>query len=143
MKKLLIPSIVALSFGIGCGKAVDVGTSNSANTANAIVTTDANALPPGFSPKPLEPSANSTPGIPPPGQARITEKGATPTPGIPEPGTGDKRLKPGTTPTPGIPSEEEIRRQMRQPVGNVNAPPSNATTAPNERKKPRPVGNNN
>ncbi len=143
MNKLLIPSIVALSFGIGCSTAVDVNTTNSANTNNSVVITDTNALPPGFSSKPLEPSTNSTPGIPPPGQARITEKGATPTPGIPEPGAGNMRLKPGATPTPGIPSEEEIRRQMRQPAGNVNDPPSNATTAPNERKKPRPVGNSN
>lgn len=143
MKKLLLPSIVAISFGIGCGSAGDVNSANSnANTnGNVMVNLDANSLPPEFSTKPLAPSANSTPGIPPPGQANITPKG--PIPGIPEPGDAGKPLKRGATPTPGIPSEEEIRRQMRHPVGNVNSPPPNAGTTPSIRKKPRPVGNNN
>ena len=74
---------------------------------------------------PVQPSANSTAGIPSANGVRELPKGATPTPGIPDPKTLGKPVKPGATPTPGIPDPETIRRQMsgQAPIGNVNSAP--------------------
>ncbi len=77
-------------------------------------------MPAGLSTAPVQPSGNSTPGIPP--VIANLPKGATPTPGIPDPATLKKPMKPGVTPTPGIPDAATLRKAMGQPPTNVNAP---------------------
>jgi hypothetical protein len=50
-------------------------------------------------------------------------------------------MKPGATPTPGIPSPEELRRQMQQPVPNINAPRPEGSGDMMMKGRKRPVAN--
>ncbi|MFN6964166.1 MAG: hypothetical protein ACK4S4_10430 [Pyrinomonadaceae bacterium] len=85
---------------------------------------NADQLPAGITVEPIQPSANSTPGIPPVEAVNVANKGATPTPGIPDPKTIGKPLKPGATPTPGIPDPETLRKMMNgQSTPDPTLPP--------------------
>ena len=109
----------ALSFGCSSVTPANSATNAMAN-ANAAVKIDPANMPAGLSTAPVQPSGNSTPGIPP--VIANLPKGATPTPGIPDPATLKKPMKPGVTPTPGIPDAATLRKAMGQPPTNVNAP---------------------
>ena len=82
----------------------------NANT-NVAVANQTN-LPAEFSTEPVQPSGNTTPGIPDPANANNFPKGATPTPGIPDP-TKMTPVPKGATPTPGIPDEATLKKQSR------------------------------
>ncbi|HMM78614.1 MAG TPA: hypothetical protein PKC65_01200 [Pyrinomonadaceae bacterium] len=115
--------------GAACGSAGTSDANTAANSnvnGNAAVKTnlDPANLPEGFDPKPIQPSANETPGIP--KDPLKVEKGATPTPGIPSQEELKRGVKPGATPTPGIPSPAELEK-MRKTASNVNAVPPGAT----------------
>lgn len=132
LRHLSLITLVWIAGACGGGAA---GNSNQAAANNA-------NLPAGMQPMPIQPSGESTPGIPPQGQAYVVEKGPTPTPGI-DPANVNVQMKPGATPTPGIPDQETIRRQMNQRNTNVNAPPpaaANTSSTMPDRKQPRPVG---
>lgn len=114
-------SIIILSsiFAIGCGTA----PSNVANSnSNGPVKLDPANMPAGINTSPVQPSGNSTPGIPPANAVNAVPKGATPTPGIPDPADLNKKPKPGATPTPGIPDQETLKKQLQRPA-NVSATP--------------------
>lgn len=119
---ILFTLLLIALFSFGCGSS---GPANSANTAaansNGPVKMDPANMPEGLNPQQVQPSANSTPGIPP--TVTNLPKGATPTPGIPSPEEMKKGLKPGLTPTPGIPSQEELRKAMGQKPTGTNVPP--------------------
>ena len=124
MMKLFLLTIALLYtiLVIACGSSAPANAGSNANTnSNAVIKIDPANMPDGLKPEPIQPSANSTPGIPP--VIANVPKGATPTPGIPDPASLKKGLKPGVTPTPGIPSPEEIRKALGQKPTNVNVPP--------------------
>lgn len=123
-KLILVLVLVNFLIGFACSSANEK-TSNSANGAN-VTNIDPKNMPPGLSASPIQPSGNSTPGIPDMKSGNVNlPKGATPTPGIPDEETLKKQLSgkmpKGATPTPGIPDPETLKKQMNQPV-NVNAP---------------------
>lgn len=139
LRSLSFLFLLCLTFiAMACGSAADTN-SNRSGDSNRQSNLDPGNLPPGLSPQPIQPSGNSTPGIPPANAINAVPKGATPTPGIPDPANINKPLKPGATPTPGIPDAETLRRQMNQVRPNANVPPPPANTRPNERKMPGPV----
>ena len=134
MNLRLFSLIALVSVAGACGGGA-AGNSNQAAANNA-------NIPAGMQPMPIQPSGESTPGIPPPGQANVVEKGPTPTPGI-DPANVNVQMKPGATPTPGIPDPETLRRQMNQRNTNVSAPPpagANTSSTMPDRKQQRPVG---
>ncbi len=117
-------TLVAAAAFMACQPSAN--TSNTSNSnANVAANLDPANLPEGLSAKPIEPSANTTPGIPAPGEANKLPVGATPTPGIPDPKELNKPMKPGLTPTPGIPDPETLKRQMTQPANMPPPPPAN------------------
>ena len=88
-------------------------TSSNANAANATTVSSSNAnLPPEFNPQPIQPSANSTPGIPAPNS--VSNKIPPNTAGI-NPANAVRTLKPGEK-IPGI-DPDLVKRQM----ANANA----------------------
>lgn len=120
MKYLFLTTALAIAiFFTACGSSGPTNAANSNANANKAMKLDPANMPPGLNSEPIQPSGNSTPGIPP--TIANLPKGATPTPGIPDPATLKKGLKPGVTPTPGIPSPEEIRKAMQQQSTNSNA----------------------
>ena len=127
----LILMVAALAMISACGGANPTNT--NANNANA---NQAN-LPPEFQNRPVEPSGNTTPGIPANPNISVNNPNGTPTPGIPDPANVNKVPK-GTTPTPGIPDEKTLRKQMQQlRNGNVNAlPTGNANVKVKTVRKP-------
>ena len=140
MSKVLV-GLLVLSFAVLISACASTGSNSNANVntqppGSGNVNVDPNNLPEGLSTKPIEPSANTTPGIPDPKDANSVPKGATPTPGIPDPANLRKPFKPGATPTPGIPSPEEMRRMMQN--SNATAPPPVEGDTPMMKKK-RPI----
>ena len=120
---VFLTTIVVSAFSFGCGSAPSNSAANAGANANtAVIKLDPANMPEGLKGEQIQPSANSTPGIPP--TMTNLPKGATPTPGIPDPETLKKGLKPGVTPTPGIPSPEELRKAMGQPAPSSNTPPA-------------------
>jgi hypothetical protein len=120
MSKFLF-CLLLLSFTVFISSCSSVDSNANTNTAGVgNVAVDANNLPEGLSTTPIQPSGNSTPGIPDPANANKLPVGGTPTPGIPDPANLRKPFKPGATPTPGIPSPEEMRRQMQRNNSNVS-----------------------
>jgi hypothetical protein len=118
MKYLFLIFALAITiFSVACGSSGPANANSNVN-ANKAMKLDTANMPPGLNPEPIQPSGNSTPGIP----SAITNlpKGATPTPGIPDPATLKRGIKPGVTPTPGIPSPEEIKKAMQQHLTNSN-----------------------
>jgi hypothetical protein len=99
------------------------------------VTNQAN-LPPGFNTQPIQPSSNTTPGIPAPGEVNVSNgaKGAT-TPGIPPQSEMGKPLPKGATPTPGIPANP-LKRENNPPLANgANNPPAMSDSNSNGKVK--------
>jgi|GEM_PF-1043466 len=143
LKTTLLAVSIAVATGlmvVGCQTSTPSPNSNIAGSQPANV--DPNNLPAGISAQQLEPSANSTPGIPPANAVNALPKGATPTPGIPDPKVLGKPLKPGPTPTPGIPDEETLRKMMSgRPVNgaNVQQPPGDNQMRPMRKGNNRPV----
>ena len=141
MKKLLTVSFALITAtGLAGCQSDTAGTNTNSMNANVAVNLDPANLPPGLSAQPIQPSANTTPGIPAPGEANKVPVGTTPTPGIPDPKTLNKPMKPGLTPTPGIPDPETLRRQMSQPANMpppANRPPGGVSDGgPNTVRKP-------
>lgn len=90
-------------------------TTNTNTNSNAVIVNQAN-LPPGFSTSPIQPSGNTTPGIPDPKTVNINVvPSGTATPGIPDSANLKKNLPKGATPTPGIPDPKNIKRQIKTP----------------------------
>ena len=111
-------------------------TNTNANTA--VIVNNQTNLPPGFNTQPVQPSGNTTPGIPDPANINVTNapKGATPTPGIPDPANIGKPLPKGATPTPGIPDVNAMKRQNNPPLSNsANQPPAISDTKTNTQVK--------
>lgn len=124
----LILMVAAFAMLSACGGAETTNT--NANNVNA---NQAN-LPPEFQQKPVEPSGNTTPGIPADPNISVNNPSGTPTPGIPDPKNINKVPR-GTTPTPGIPDPANLKKQMQQlRNGNVNAPPVNNVKVKTVRK---------
>lgn len=138
MRKILFVLTCSLfSFGLACQSAP--APNGGANSANTVTNIDPQNMPPGLSGSQVPPSGNSTPGIP-ASNAAVPPKGGTPTPGIPA--NAGKPLPKGATPTPGIPDPETLKRQMNQPVGNINSanpPRSDANTASGGENQTRTV----
>ena len=126
MPKLLFVVVSFLILISGCSS-VDSNANANANVGVGAVNLDPNNLPEGLSTTPIQPSGNSTPGIPDPANANKVPAGGTPTPGIPDPANLRKPFKPGATPTPGIPDPETLRKQMQ---GNSNSGTRKATPKP-------------
>ncbi len=126
----LLFAIAAIGAACGSAGTSNTNTATNANTNGSAVKTnlDPNNMPEGLDPKPIQPSANETPGIP--KDPLKVEKGTTPTPGIPSQEELKRGIKPGVTPTPGIPSKAELDK-MRKTASNVNAvPPGASDNAP-------------
>gem|GEM_PF-3145683 len=107
----------AVAGAVGCGGAATNGSNAAPGTASNVnsnmgtaIKVDPANMPEGINTNPIQPSANSTPGIP--ANVTVLPKGATPTPGIPSDEERKNGMKPGVTPTPGIPSDEERRRML-------------------------------
>ena len=111
---------LAAFLNFGCGGSAGPGNNQplANSNQNSAQNTNLANVPPEFSTSPVPLENNTAPGIP--ANAGQVPKGATPIPGIP---ANTRPLPKGTTPTPGIPSEEELRRQQKYGVGNINAPP--------------------
>ena len=122
--------LLLLSFSVLMSACSPVDSNSNAN-ANAAgvgaVNVDPNNLPEGLSTKPIQPSGNSTPGIPDPASANKIPAGTTPTPGIPDPANLRKPFRRGATPTPGIPDPETLQKQMQ---GNSNTGGTMRKTTP-------------
>ncbi len=134
MTKLLSLAIflttAALSVGCGGGAPANANT-NSNSAVNGIgtgpVKLDPANMPEGINPQPIQPSANTTPGIP--ATNTVLPKGGTPTPGIPSPEELKRGIKPGVTPTPGIPSPAELKKMMQgKPATSMPTPDPSADT---------------
>ena len=125
MKKLffLLFIFIAAIF-TACLSANEPANSNAVSNTNTITN-----IPPEFSNRPIEPSGNSTPGIPDPKTVNMNAvtKGTTPTPGIPDPKNMNTAVPKGATPTPGIPDQANLKKQMerRRPANMVNQIPKN------------------
>lgn len=112
----LILMVAAFALISACGGADTTNTNANVNANQA-------NLPSEFNQQPIQPSGNTTPGIPANPNISVNNPNGTPTPGIPSPANMNKIPK-GTTPTPGIPDPATLKRQMQQlRNGNVNAPP--------------------
>ncbi|MBX3283443.1 MAG: hypothetical protein KF756_13335 [Acidobacteria bacterium] len=122
----LLFTLTAIGAACGASGTSDANAAANANSNGGSVKTnlDPANLPEGFDPKPIQPSANETPGIP--KDPMKVEKGTTPTPGIPSQEELKRGAKPGATPTPGIPSKAELEK-MRKAASNVNAVPPGAS----------------
>jgi hypothetical protein len=131
-------STAILIAGCSAEPETNTGITQSANVS----TVEANALPEGLDPKPIDPSNSEIPGIPANPELKPVPKGGSPAEGIPAPEDAGKPLKPGATPTPGIPSEEELRKMMNRPAtnGSISTAPTNSASQTPNRKQPRPVG---
>lgn len=147
-KILLLTALLAISAGLlACGSAEPTSNQNVTNLnsaqadANRPVNVDPANLPPGFDTKPLQPSANSTPGIPADGQANLKVDPNVEIPGIPNAANLNKPMKPGPNPTPGIPDPETLKRQLKEvhKDANVPPPPPNAPGSTGARKQVKPV----
>lgn len=142
MLKIIGGIVVASAvLAIGCGGSAPANSNSNkaaANVGTGPVNVDPANMPAGISTAPVQPSANTTPGIPATNVA--VPKGATPTPGIPSPEELKKGIKPGTTPTPGIPSPEELKKAMSGKLP-ANAPPppapGDAPMMKSTKKKPQ------
>jgi hypothetical protein len=140
MLRIFLLSIVLAitSFILACASAPQA---NSNVNANIVVVSGNSNIPPEFSTTPIQPSPNSTVGIP-ANAVNNVPKGPTPTPGIPDPKLANRKAKPGAAPTPGIPDQETIRRQMQgleSPTTSANpnlAPPGGGMMM---KKRPQPV----
>jgi hypothetical protein len=127
-RKTLSSLIISMScLSLACGTSSDTTNSNVANANIAVngpivITNQAN-LPEGISTKPVEPSSNSTPGIPDPQTVNANLKPAN-VPGISDANGMLKTLPKGTTPTPGIPSPEQLKKmqQRKVDISEVNDP---------------------
>jgi hypothetical protein len=131
---LLILLFTLIAINLSCQTA---NTINTNSNANAIIVNQS-SLPPGFSTSPIQPSGNTTPGIPDPKtiNANNSPKG-TPTPGIPDPSKLGKNLPKGATPTPGIPDPNTLKTQKTPPFGNPNEVNVNSNIQPRQvRRKP-------
>jgi hypothetical protein len=125
MSKLLIISLLSsAALCAACGSSI---ANSNANVSNSAVST-AN-LPPEFNAQPVQPSGNSTPGIP----AANTASNKIPpnTPGI-NPANAVRTLRPGEK-FPGI-DPDLVRRQMAN--ANANVKPSAANKAVPVNKQP-------
>ena len=110
MYKIILTSLLSIvALGVACSSGSTSSTTANANTANA-------NLPPEFSTKPVEPTGNSTPGIP--AGNVVTNKIPANTAGI-NPANAVRTLRPGEK-IPGI-DPEAARRQMQ--AANATAPP--------------------
>ena len=152
-KILMLTALLSVSAGmLACGSAQDTGSNNgnfavtnlnaSQADANRPVNIDSANLPEGLSTKPIEPSANSTPGIPAPGQANLKIDPNANIPGIPNAANRNKEVKPSASTTPGIPDAKTLKRQLNEvhKDANVPPPPPNAPGSTGARKKAKPVG---
>ena len=119
-KLIIIPLLSVVAFAGACSSS---STSSNANAANATTASSSNAnLPPEFNPQPIQPSANTTPGIPPANS--VSNKIPPNTPGI-NPATAVRTLRPGEK-IPGI-DPEAVRRQMANAnLANKQSPPKQA-----------------
>ena len=139
----IISGIVDASaaFAVGCGGGAPVNSNSNkpaANVGTGPVNVDPANMPAGISTVPVQPSANTTPGISAANTA--VPKGATPTPGIPSPEELKKGIKPGATPTPGIPSPEELKKAMSGKLPTnapLPPPPGDAPMMKSTKKKPQ------
>ncbi|MEO6333821.1 MAG: hypothetical protein ABIO91_02465 [Pyrinomonadaceae bacterium] len=140
-KVLISVFVVAIStFISSCGSAdSNLNTNTSQTAGGGNVNLDSNSLPPGLSTSPLQPSANTTPGIPDPKEAGKLPKGGTPTPGIPDAANLRKPFKPGATPTPGIPDPDTLRRQMQGNKSMTGPPPVQGDSPMMKKRSPTPV----
>ena len=125
MKKLFfLLFIFIVAIITACPSANAPANSNAVSNLNTITN-----IPPEFSNRPIEPSGNSTPGIPDPRNVNMNAvpKGTTPTPGIPDPKNVNKAVPKGATPTPGIPDPANVKKQMntRLPANVINQIPKN------------------
>ena len=121
-KRILFAVIVSLgAVAAGCGGVVTDNTNANTANSNVFVNIDPANMPPGLSTSPIQPGANSTPGISPANAMTNVPSNVSPAPGIPSADELKKPQKPGTTPTPGIPSQDELKRQMNKPPANANA----------------------
>lgn len=135
MTKIILSILIGLLFIFNLACQSGATSNSNANSAQK-------DLPPGITTVPIQPSGNSTPGIPDTtiANATVPPKGATPTPGIPDPKLAGKPLPKGATPTPGIPDPETLRRQMNAPASNANTsnpPASDANSTTSGEGKPR------
>lgn len=105
-----------------CGS-TPVANSNSANAnSGPNVAVDAANLPPGLSTKPIQPSANATPGIPANTSIQTVPSNVSPAEGIPSADDLKKPQKPGATPTPGIPPPGKIIIRDEKSAANAKPP---------------------
>lgn len=136
MTKFLSLSIIlaagALSFGCGGGAPANNANANKNAAVNGVgsgpIKLDPANMPEGINPQPVQPSANTTPGIP--ATNTVLPKGGTPTPGIPSPEELKRGIKPGVTPTPGIPSPAEMKKAMQGKPATSMPPPDASTDTP-------------
>ncbi|MDM7924172.1 MAG: hypothetical protein QUS14_17945 [Pyrinomonadaceae bacterium] len=119
-KSVLTIAVGSAMLFSACGSAATDTTQGNSNANMANGTVVNQNLPEGFSTKPIEPSANGTPGIPANPQMQTVPANVSPAEGIPSAEDLKKPRKPGATPTPGIPAPEELKKQMNTPRGNTN-----------------------
>jgi len=102
---------------------------HNANASNTATVSSSNAnLPPEFNPQPIQPSGNSTPGIPAPNS--VSNKIPPNTPGI-NPGNAVRTLRPGEK-IPGI-DPALVKRQMANAnAAGKQAPPGNKAAPVNK-----------
>ncbi len=128
---MIITALAAAAISFGCGgtePAKSNSNTSASNVGNGPVKIDTANMPEGLSTQPIQPSANTTPGIP--ATNMVLPKGATPTPGIPSPEELKRGIKPGLTPTPGIPSPAELKKMMQGKPVNAMPPPGVSNDAP-------------